>query len=54
MAEHKTTPIIEAENAFRKLNDRELDCVFGGADAKVSHSEFVIVKLVDKASPKFF
>jgi hypothetical protein len=50
MTERKPTPIIEAEY---ELNDRELDCVFGGAD-RVNHSEFVIVKLVDKASPKLF
>jgi hypothetical protein len=53
MTERKPTPIIEAENAFGELTERELDCVFGGAD-RVNHSEFVIVKLVDQASPKLF
>ena len=46
----------KAEQKISKdeLSDRDLANVTGGEDkTQVQHSEFVIVKLVDAATPKF-
>jgi len=48
----------ERDNQIRELSEVELSQVTGGSDTSgagnVSHTEFVIRKLVDKASPVLF
>ena len=46
------TPKPAAVEALRLLRDDELDAVSGGGDIK--HSEFIIVKLIDKSTPLLF
>jgi type VI protein secretion system component Hcp len=54
----KTKTACERDNQIRELTDVELLQVTGGADSSgagnVAHTEFVIRKFVDKASPVLF
>jgi type VI protein secretion system component Hcp len=56
--EIKARTACKRDNQIRKLTDVELLQVTGGSDTsgagKVEHSDFVIRKLVDKASPILF
>jgi len=45
------TPKPAAVEAPRLLRDDELDAVSGG---DIKHSEFIIVKLIDKSTPLLF
>ena len=48
----------ERDNQIRELTEVELSQVTGGSDTsgagRVAHGDFVIVKLVDKATPALF